>query len=198
MSKKEHVQEETIIYNIVTIGDSRVGKTCVISRMCGKPFSTSHITTMGVDKISLTEKLNGKTYIIKIWDTTGQERFASLATQYLRKADGVIFVYAVNDKDSYNNISKWVDMLKKTNANPNLQMVLVANKIDLERIVSTEEGNELAQKLKMNYSETSAKTGEGIKEVYDGLVQALVKENDKKVQGQILKSGNKKEKSCCK
>ena len=190
-----------LIFNIILVGDTAVGKTCIISRIVGKPFRDSHITTMGMDKETIPEEFNGIQYSIKIWDTTGQERFASLATNYLKKADGVIFVYAINNKQSFENITKWLELLNKTNNNAALKMSLVANKNDLEdqREVTKEEGETLANKLLMVHSEVSAKTGAGLQEAYKGLVNSIIEVNKGKIEKERLTLNKplKKTKKCC-
>ena len=156
---------------------------------------------MGMDKETIHEEFNGIQYSIKLWDTTGQERFASLATNYLKKADGVIFVYAINNKQSFENITKWLELLNKTNNNAALKMSLVANKIDLEdqREVTKEEGETLANKLSMVHSEVSAKTGEGLQEAYKGLVNSIIEVNKGKIEKERLTLNKplKKTKKCC-
>ena len=100
-------------YSIITVGDAAVGKTCLAQRFIGMKFNESHITTVGIDNMSKKVTKGDKTYLFQIWDTTGQERFASMAKQYLRKAHGVLFVFAYNDKKSYEDIHKWQKMSER-------------------------------------------------------------------------------------
>jgi small GTP-binding protein len=183
-----------ILYNLVLIGSAAVGKTCLFNIWTGNAFREIYITTLGIDKVTLTEERDGVTYNIKVWDTTGQERFASLATKYLRKADGVFFVYAVDDKTTFDEINKWVSIMKDTNSHEKLQKILIANKIDLPRKVSTEEGETLAKQLGMTYCETSAKDGTGVKDTYKKLVNAVITVNYEKAQKKIFKLKNEKKK----
>ena len=175
-------------FNIVLVGDSAVGKSCIIGTLLGKPFKEGYITTMGIDKENKNEVVDGIEYCFKIWDTTGQERFAALATNYLRKADGVIFVYAINDRHSFENILSWLELLKKSNSNETLKMSLVGNKVDLEHLrqVSKEEGEALASKLSMVHTETSAKTGAGLQETYKGLVKSIIEAKKGKIEKKLL------------
>lgn len=187
-----------ILYNLVLIGSPAVGKTCLFNIWTGETFRDVYITTLGVDKVTLTEERDGVTYNVKVWDTTGQERFASLATKYLRKADGVFFVYAVDDKTTFDEINKWVSIMKDTNSHEKLQKILIANKIDLPRKVSTEEGETLAKQLGMTYCETSAKDGTGVKDTYKKLVNAVITVNYEKAQKKIFKLKNEKKKKTSK
>ena len=202
-TEKTDVIDSKMQFSIVLVGDSTVGKTCIMLRISGKPFVESYITTVGLDKEHKTEVVDGVQYAIKIWDTTGQERFAALATNYLRKADGVIFVYAINERSSFENITKWVDLLKKSNNNETLKMSLVGNKIDLEneRKVTKEEGEKLAGELSMLFTETSAKTDVGLQEAYQGLVKSIIEANKGKIQKKIMSLNNSKsklnKKDCC-
>ena len=183
-----------ILYNLVLIGSAAVGKTCLFNIWAGNAFRGTYITTLGVDKVTLTEKRDDVTYNIKIWDTTGQERFASLATKYLRKADGVFFVYSVNDRATFDEIEKWVNVMKEANSHDKLQKILIANKIDLEKNVSTEEGEALAKKLGMTYCETSAKQGNGVEDTYKKLLNAVITVNYEKAQKKIFQLKDKKAK----
>lgn len=191
------------VYSIITIGNSTVGKTCLTSTYNGKMFTDTHITTVGVDQISKAYVKDGKKYSIKFWDTTGQERFAVLAKQYLRKAQGVLFVYSIDDKDSYEAIRKWVDMLRAANSRESIAMALVGNKCDLpqeKRKVTKEEGEKLAVELGMTFFETSAKTGVGVNEGYNYLIEEMIENGKKIIEQKNTKLDKKKERKkdgCC-
>lgn len=190
------------VYNIITIGNSAVGKTCLTARYNGKMFVDTYITTVGLDMTTKTYVKNGKKYSIKFWDTTGQERFASLAKQYLRKAQGVLFVYSIDDKQTYDSIKKWVDMLRSANSRESIAMALVGNKCDFpqeKRNVTKEEGEKLATELGMKFFETSAKTGVGVNESYDYLIEEMIENNKKTIEQKNSRLGNleKKKDGCC-
>ena len=190
------------VYNIITIGNCAVGKTCLTKRYNGKEFEETHLTTVGLDMTTKTYVKNGKNYNIKFWDTTGQERFASLAKQYLRKAQGVLFVYSIDDKQTYDSIKKWMDMLRSANSKEYIAMALVGNKCDLPqemRKVTKEEGEQLATELGMKFFETSAKTGVGVNESYDYLIEEIIENNKKIIEQKNSRLGNqeKKKDKCC-
>ena len=160
MSDDPSDESNEVVYNIVTVGDSAVGKTCIVNRFLGRPFAITHLTTIGIDKSTYKIEKDGINYVLKFWDTTGQERFANLAGQYFRKADYVCFVYAINDTKSFDNINKWLNNLKNVNSNSRLRMALIANKCDLEeeRKINKEDGEGKAKELQMSFFETSART----------------------------------------
>lgn len=203
MSSDYDDSQTEIVYNIVTVGDSSVGKTCILNRFLNKPFALTHLTTIGIDKITHKVERDGINYVMKFWDTTGQERFANLAGQYFRKADYVCFVYAINNKASFDNINKWLTNLKNANSNARLKMALIGNKCDLqEREVPKEEGEKKAAELGMTFFETSAKDNSGIKECYEFVINSVIEANldraKKKMQTVSLEEAKKKkEEGCC-
>lgn len=191
-------------YSIITIGNAAVGKSCLTLRFIDKEFQESYLTTVGLDKLTKKVKKEEGTYFVQFWDTNGQERYAKLASQYLRKAHGVIFVYSVNDLDSFNSIKKWLNIIKEENTKENICMMLIGNKSDVEqsqRKVTHEQGIKLGEELGMTFFETSAKTGDNIKESSDYLINKIIETNKKimeekknKKLSRMAKADNKK---CC-
>jgi len=153
------------IAKLLIIGDSGVGKTCLLLRFCENNFTTSHLATIGkplIQNFRLTWKFwkplthlisppqlgidfklknietQGKKIKMQIWDTAGQERFKTITQTYYRGAMGIVLTYACNDMDSFNNVDSWMSQIK-THASHEVQMILVANKSDMpDRAVSTE------------------------------------------------------------
>ena len=197
-------QQAEIVYNIVTVGDSSVGKTCILNRFLKRPFISTHLTTIGIDKITHKVERDGINYVLKFWDTTGQERFANLAGQYFRKADYVCFVYAINNKSTFDNVNKWLTNLKNANSNIRLKMALIGNKSDLEdqREISKEECERKANELQMTFFETSAKDNSGIEDCYEYIINTVIEANLDKarkiMQTVSLNDGKKKkDDKCC-
>ena len=126
MSDKKDVAEEEFVghYSVITIGNSAVGKTCLTLRFIDKEFQSSYLTTVGLDNLTKKVKKDEGLYFIEFWDTNGQERYAKLASQYFRKAHGVVFVYSVDDLDSFNAIKKWLTMLREENSKESICMML--------------------------------------------------------------------------
>ncbi|KAJ6234489.1 small gtp binding protein rab8 [Anaeramoeba flamelloides] len=141
------VNDYDYLFKILLIGDSGVGKSCVLLRFT---------------KIK-TIDLNGKQTKLQIWDTAGQERFQTITRNYYKGAQGIFLVYDVSERDTFDNIQNWVDEVKN-NTEKAVTMLLIGNKCDLvnKRQVSTEEGEQLAQNLKMCFLETSAKDNTNI------------------------------------
>jgi len=141
------------------IGDSGVGKSCLLLRFADDTYTESYISTIGVDFKIRTVTLDGKTIKLQIWDTAGQERFRTITSSYYRGAHGIIVVYDVTDRNSFNDVQKWMQEIEKF-AGTNVVKLLIGNKCDVTdgRQVPPEEGEALAKKLGTNFIETSAKT----------------------------------------
>lgn len=190
-------------YSIITIGDSAVGKTCLAQRFIGMEFKESYMTTIGIDSMTKKVKKDNKNYIFQIWDTTGQERFATLAKQYLRKAHGVLFVFAYNDRKSYESIHKWLEMLKSANSKIQMCFALLGNKSDLskeEKKVTEEEGEKLGQELGMSFFDVSAKTGLNIDNSFNYLINKIIdtnKDTAEEANAKLRREKRKKKEGCC-
>ncbi|KAJ3447783.1 ras and ef-hand domain-containing protein [Anaeramoeba flamelloides] len=157
------VNDYDYLFKILLIGDSGVGKSCVLLRFTDNEFRSSFLSTIGVDFKIKTIDLNGKQTKLQIWDTAGQERFQTITRNYYKGAQGIFLVYDVSERDTFDNIQNWVDEVKN-NTEKAVTMLLIGNKCDLvnKRQVSTEEGEQLAQNLKMCFLETSAKDNTNI------------------------------------
>ena len=209
MSKKGNKENKLTRINLITLGDGQVGKTSLILRYTEDYFSTNYLTTIGIDCKFKNEKLkNGEEVTIKISDTAGQEKFRSIATNFLKKADGIILVYDITYKKSFENLNRWFkDINENTKGMP---IILLGNKMDLEenRVVSTEEGIEFAKKISedIEFDEISCKTGENIKEAINYLIEKIYKKYQGKnlVEDSIIikkehknKKNKKDKKRCC-
>jgi small GTP-binding protein len=163
-----------ITFKILMIGDSNVGKSSILLKYTHDNFNNEHLTTIGLDFHVKYLKLNDKNIKLQLWDTAGQERFRSIITSYFRDAQGILVVYDVTNKISFENVENWIKDIND-NCKNNNNIFLVANKIDLNRIISEEEGNKLAQKYNLLYYECSAKTGENIQNIYYNISTILSK-----------------------
>lgn len=157
---------------LLMLGDSGVGKTSLVRQYANEEFSTNFITTIGIDyKIKLLDV--GDTRVkLQIWDTAGQERFRTITTSYFKGANGIMLVYDITDRETFKNIAVWAKDIKE-NADPQVCIVLVGNKKDLEkdRSVSYEEGLQMARKMNVHFWEVSAKVGENVNTAYEDIAQ---------------------------
>lgn len=137
-----------LLFKIIIIGDSGVGKTNILSRYIKNSFSFDTRSTVGVEFGAKKIEVNGIKVKSQIWDTAGQERYRSITNTYYKGAKGALVVYDVSKRDSFENINKWVNELRM-NGEKDVIIVLVGNKNDLieERTVSTEEGELKAKEL---------------------------------------------------
>merc|ERR1712146_664974 len=140
------------LFKLLLIGDSGVGKSRLLLRFADDTYTESYISTIGVDFKIRTINLDGKCVKLQIWDTAGQERFRTITSSYYRGAHGIIVVYDVTDRETFNNVKQWLHEIDRY-ANENVNKLLVGNKCDLEtrRQVKYENGVELAESLNRIY-----------------------------------------------
>jgi len=154
---------------LLTIGDSGVGKTSLLLRWANADTSAvkSSISTIGIDFKFKNITVDGNRVKVQVWDTAGQERFRTLTTTYYRKAQGVMLVYDVTSRNSYNNVRNWMQQVS-INADVNITVYLVGNKSDLveQRAVSFDEGEALAKEFKTSFMEVSAWSGQNVNEAF--------------------------------
>ncbi len=187
---------------IALLGDSTVGKTAICNSFMKLEFSQDMLSTIGQEKIERKYNLkNGKEIKLVIWDTAGQERFHSIAIKALKSAQGVIIVYDVTKKETFDHVNNWLETIKEEMPEPNL--ILFGNKIDLEnREVSFEDAEKYANKNNLKYFETSAKLNKGINEGFEYIINdSYKKAEDKANKNNIVITnkniGKKKEKGGC-
>ena len=166
-------------YKILILGDATVGKTSILVRYIDNKFEKDSLATLGVDVKYKYVTLDNKKIRMNIWDTAGQDRFRNIAKNYFKGANAVIFVFDVNNKNTLDKIKFWIDNVKE-NSSEDLIEVIVGNKIDIDgkHEVTKEEMESLGEKTGMETFETSAKTGEGINEVFTYLVNQLIQNSN--------------------
>ena len=160
-------------YKLLFLGESSVGKTSLLLRYIDDLFENS-IPTVGIDVKYKYLTYDNKKIRLDIWDTAGQERFRGIAQNYFRGAHGIIFVFDITNKDSFNKLKTWISDAKQK-INPGTVMVVAENKVDLEerRVVSKEIIEEFRDKNDIDIFSTSAKTGEGVGEIISNVVRKL-------------------------
>ncbi|KAL7320477.1 Ras-related protein Rab-18 [Mucor circinelloides] len=163
---------------LLLIGNSNVGKSSLLLRFTDDTFLPQEevSATIGVDfKVSMME-VNGKMYKLTIWDTAGQERFRTLTSSYYRGAQGVILVYDVSNRDTFDALNTWWNEVNTYCSSPDVVKMIVGNKVDKEssRVVTYEEGANFARKLSTLFVECSAKTKVGVKQAFEELVEKII------------------------
>ena len=181
MSKKlddKYLKKNKFQVHLITLGDSAVGKTSLIGRYLENNFSNNYISTHGIyEQLKKIKLKNGQEIKVKITDTAGQERYHAIAANYIKKANGILLVYDITNKDSFENVNKWAQEIRDKSED-SIPIVLIGNKLDLEeeRCINKEEGEEFAKKYcdgGIKFYETSCKTGANVNEAIDDLVNQV-------------------------
>lgn len=188
---------------IVLVGNTSVGKTCIVKQETTKTFSENTVSTLGASFVSEVKTINDFEVRLQIWDTAGQERYRGMTPMYYRNAQAAIVCYAVDDLTSFEGVDSWVDSIKN-NAEPDTIIFLVANKIDLpNRQISDQDGKQRAESINASYYEVSAKTGRGVEELFTDIPRIYLEKYGGSVQEakstvQIdEQSSNNNNKKCC-
>ncbi|WVR06004.1 hypothetical protein IAU60_003032 [Kwoniella sp. DSM 27419] len=161
---------------LLLIGDSSVGKSSLLLRFTDDEFLSDEETaaTIGVDFKVKSIELDGSKYKLSIWDTAGQERFRTLTSSYYRGAQGVILVYDVSSRQSFDELLKWFKEID-TYCGEGVVKIIVGNKVDKEfsRQVPKHEGQAFANRMNALFVECSAKTRLGVPEAFEELVRQV-------------------------
>ena len=181
-------KKETYDYIIkaLLLGDSNVGKTLLIGKFIDNEFSENTLNTIGLDLQCTSLVINKKKINLQIWDTAGQEKYKSMTTSYYRGVNIIFIVYDVTNQESFNHVKNWISDIDKF-ARINVMKVLVGNKIDLnnKRVISNEEGKNLSKKYKIKFFETSAKLGQGVKEMFESICIDYTKNHEHRTKDSI-------------
>ncbi|OMJ65506.1 hypothetical protein SteCoe_38100 [Stentor coeruleus] len=155
------------LFKYIIIGDTGVGKSCLLLQFTDSRFRNDHDLTIGVEFGAKIVQIENKTIHLQIWDTAGQESFRSITRGYYRGAAAALLTFDITRKDTFLSLGKWLEETKN-NGNPNMVIILVANKVDLDsqRVVTREEAERFARDNKLLYIETSAKTAFNVSETF--------------------------------
>ena len=165
------------LVKLLLIGDSGVGKSCLLLRFSDDQFTASFITTIGIDFKVKTVDLEGKRVKLQIWDTAGQERFRTLTSSYYRGAQGVIFVYDISRRETFENLAEiWAREVDMYGTVRDCVKIVIGNKSDkeVERAVSKDEAREFARENGCLFLECSAKTKAFVQEAFEELVRGVL------------------------
>lgn len=171
-----------LLFRLVMIGDSGVGKTALLLRYADSTFEPSFISTIGIDFRIKTILVEGKRIKLQIWDTAGQEQFHSVASSYFRNAHGILLVYDVTSAHTFMQVTRWIDRVKQM-APDTIKMVLVGNKCDSEetvRVIETAKGEALAKELDIPFLETSAKTDYNVEILFELVTMMILETMEEK------------------
>ncbi len=171
-----------ILYKIVIIGDSGVGKSNILSRYVRDEFSMDTKATVGVEFGSKIISINNQQIKIQIWDTAGQEKYKSVSTIYYKGAKGALLVYDISRKETFNNLNRWINEIKN-NSDENINILLIGNKCDLEegRQISQEEAFEKAKEINACFLEVSALQAVNIEKAFKYLIQQIHNKNNYRI-----------------
>jgi len=178
------------LFKYLIIGNSGVGKSCLLIRFTDDKFEEGYVTTIGVDFKIKTLEIEGKSVKLQIWDTAGQERFRNIVSTYYKGGHGIMMVYDITDLESFRYLDSWLKEIEK-NASKNVYKILVGNKNDMEkeRKVSFEKGMEFADLHGMKFFETSAKENKNVEEAFKEMTKDIIN-SLKKVNEKINSNSN--------
>jgi Ras-related protein Rab-1A len=164
------------LFKVLIIGNSGVGKSCLLLRFAEDLFSDNYISTIGVDFKIRKLDLDGKSIKLQIWDTAGQERFRTITKSYYRGSNGIVVVYDITDRESFEQVQHWMSEID-AHASAEVCRLLVGNKADLndKRAVKTDEGESLARQFGVPFLETSAKDASHVEEMFVTMTGAMKK-----------------------
>ena len=187
----ENTGKNQISLKILLIGDSMVGKTCLLLNYVDHIFPDDHIATIGVEYKDKYITKDNYDIRLQLWDTVGQERFNSITKNIYRGANGVLFVYDITNRQSFNSVKKWI---KETESfDEDIKGIILGNKIDLEdeRKVDKDELEEFGKERQMKVMEISAKSNINVNECFDLIIEELL---DKKTEGEIMERYSRRKK----
>lgn len=180
----EHDDSFDFLFKIILIGDSNVGKTCVVQNFKSGIFSEKQQNTIGVDFTVRTVDIEGRKVKMQVWDTAGQERFRTITQSYYRSAHGAMIAYDITRRSTFDSVTHWIKEVELYGAS-NVLLVLIGNKCDLEdeRQVLFEEACNLAKERGILAAlETSAKESQNVEEAFLMMARELLSRNGLNVQ----------------
>lgn len=172
--------ERNLIYKVIVVGDPMVGKTSLLRQFATKSFKDDYIRTIGTNIIKKTVIIDGTTVDLLVWDISGHKEVSEMFASYFDGANAVIMVYDITRPKTLENIPRWYQECLDHGIG-HTPTVLVGNKTDLERMVEKRSGKEMGKGMKTPYFETSAKTGNGVKDVFYTIARKLCKRDRRKV-----------------
>ena len=171
--------EELINFKIILVGDSSVGKTCLLMRAVNNRFTENYQATIGFEFLLMYYQVNNAKIKLQIWDTCGQEIYRSLIQGFYRNTSATLIVFSKSDRKTFNNLNSWVKDVKN-NTEQEIPIFLIGNKCDVEKNsiqVTREEGEEYMKQYNLKYySDVSAKTGYNVLETFEEVAKTVYKD----------------------
>ena len=163
---------------ILLIGDSSVGKSSILLKYIEDKFSENYVSTIGIEYKIKTLIINWKKVLLRIWDTSGQERYRSITQNFYRNANGILFIFDITNKETFENIKNWI--IDSDSEDNQVIKVLVGNKIDIDenRKIDNDIIQKYAEKKGMKYYETSAKEGINIDLVFRKIAELILSKSE--------------------
>ena len=174
MTANENADNYDVIYKIVLVGDSGVGKTNMMLRYLNKEFNKDSKATVGVEFGAKNTTIEGKIVKGQIWDTAGQERYRAITSAYYKGAKGAFVVYDISQRETFDSVDRWISELR-SNTDERMVILLIGNKSDLEdkRAVKKEEGEDKARENEIAFLETSALTTDNIEKAFNEILNKV-------------------------
>ena len=194
--------ETDLVYKILLLGDSEVGKSCFLMRYADNVFVDNYITTIGLDyKLKYIQLDSGEIIKVQLWDTAGQDRYRTIAKNYYKGSHGILLLYDVTKTNSFENIREWIRDIREEVYEKAI-IFLIGNKIDKkeDRKIQTEQGAKLAEEFNLPFFEASAKSGENVDEIFKALYKKISEvyiELQKEKGTKLSSNKKKKKKKCC-
>ena len=166
----------------ILVGEGAVGKTSIISQFIDQKFEGTYVMTVGRDKLIKELEIEKKKIILEIWDTPGQEKYNHVNKIFMKNTKIALIVYSIIDKKSFENLDKWINIIKEVNKNEEVTFGIAANKSDMfeNQVVSKEEGEGYVKDKNILFFETSAKDYKSIEKVFIELTKAYLKKIEEK------------------
>ncbi len=164
------------IFKIVLIGDTSVGKSCLLTRFADDQFTENYVTTIGVDFRFKTMIVMDKIVKVQVWDTAGQERYRSITNAYYRGAEGILIVFDVTKKESFENIQNWISEVT-VYTGKDVVIICLGNKNDLTKGIDKKDIYDFQKQTGLEIINVSAKTGDGVEDAFKHIIELLIKKN---------------------
>jgi small GTP-binding protein len=195
------IEEAKLTFRTVTIGDSSVGKTSIVNKFIRDRFDSSEKNTVGALYDAFTEEIDGRAVEIQIWDTAGQEQYRSLTPVYFRSAAAALLVFDLSNRPSFEHLDDWVTSFRSSSSDRAI-LFLVGNKSDLaeNRMISEEEAKEWADNHSCSYTETSARSGSGIAQLFKAVAATLAGNHLHEIEARVVRPKSASERGnegCC-